>query len=445
MLDIRTLIIVLGFVFLASAVMLFFAHKENKDMKGPEFWAAGNAVIALGLALLFARGHISDLVSIVLANLLIQGGAALLFIGIQRFLGTRRHDYLVAGVTFLFWLPYWFFYDVPEALDIRIHTSNAALSVFFLASAFLLLNNFRGKKTNPQFLTGATFTAFGITCFIRSLVLEMEPYQQTDYMSFAVSNALFYLIFITTHLLLSLGLLMMIAGRLRLNLVHSLKREKEARTEQSNFWAMVSHEFKTPMSTIEYSAELINELEKNLQEPSEKALVRISRATTRLSRLVDQSLASEWIDAAATELKKTEIDIKELLRDLSFEYRFPLKDQTPSGPVLVAGDPHLLSTAISTLIDNAQKYGSNPEACYLCLHHTNEGELAIDVFNEGNPLSDEEKELIFKKFYRLERHRGQAGSGFGLYITAKILKLHGFEIEVLHDEGTIFRIRAQAL
>lgn len=376
-----------------------------------------------------------------MANLFVQGGAALLFIGIQKFLNQRSNPYLIGGLSFLLWLPYCFLYDQPEALVYRIHLSNTALGFFFLGAAFLLLRKDQGQKTSPRYIAGFTFAALGTTCLARSFFIELESQQPIDYMHFAVSNALFYLVFIASHLLLSLGLLLLIAERLRLDLLTSLKREKKARAEQSNFWGMVSHEFKTPMGTIDYAAEVIKELEPNLQDETQKALARISRATTRLSRLVDQSLASQWIDASATDLKKIEFDLISLLNDLAFEYAIPFKKEGDiADTVTIEGDPYLLSTAISSLLDNAIKYGTNKENCKMTLCTNKDKNLYIDVFNEGTPIAEADKKHIFEKFFRLDQHRHQAGSGFGLYITRKILNLHGFAIETLYEKGTIFRI-----
>jgi hypothetical protein len=159
MLDTRTLTLLFFTIFLVSAAMVFFSHRQHQKIEGPKQWAIGMSLLAFGLFLLLARGQIPDFISIVIANGLMQTGAATLFLGIQIFLGHKPAFRLVILTQVLLWIPFWLFYQDNHYLHIRIHTADLNYTLFFGASAFLLLKRYI-KKSNGAFL----ITAVGFAC-----------------------------------------------------------------------------------------------------------------------------------------------------------------------------------------------------------------------------------------------------------------------------------------
>ncbi|MBQ0784349.1 MAG: hypothetical protein KBT66_08975 [Amphritea sp.] len=438
MLDIRTLILLLCTIFLISAVMVFFSYRQHQKIEGPKQWAMGMALLAIGLLLMFARGHVPDFISIVISNGLMQTGAAILFLGIQIFLGFKPSFRLVILTLVILWIPFWLFYQDNQYLQLRIHTANFNYTLFFGASGFLLLNRYIKKRKNAFLITAVGFIFESLTALVRSVLTVLEHQANENFMTSGSTTSLFFFCVSAAHIVTTSGLLVLISERLQQNLEKALLREKLARKEQDNFWAMVSHEFKTPLGTIRNSIQLIENIEKQITPASMEAINRIHRASLRLSRLVDKTAIDQWINATSDKLRCIDFNLIETIKSLSFEYN--IERLCINQNLTMHGDPLLLSTAISSLIDNALKYSDNRDACYIAAGINLEGKTYVDVYNDGKEVSFQEREHIFDRLYRSTERSAISGSGFGLYITKKIVELHDADIKMLSDNGTIFRI-----
>jgi len=441
MLDIRTLTVVLGTVYTISAVMVYFAYRQNKQIDGPREWSAGLMFFACGFLLLLLRGMISPFASIVIANSLIAIGNAILFLGIQKYLGLKPSYKLAIVINVILFVAFLALYDDNRNLNTRIHLINIINLIFFLGSGFLLLQRFAQTKSSAYLLAGGGFLFDGSNLLLRSVWMLIKHENVTHLMNNSTSTAFLFLSISMGHILITVGLLMLISERLQENLASALESEKQARLEQNNFWAMVSHEFKTPLGTILNSTQLVEKLEKDIQNISRDALERVRRATFRLSRLVDKSLVHEWTSSTThDDIRQVEFSLTDVLKNLSFEYDIPFYNRSKDqNDIHLQGDPFLLSTAFSCLIDNALKYGTNRDSCYVSIQTRKDGAIIADVFNEGAEIPLKTRERIFEKFYRAKHHESISGSGFGLYITEKIINLHKAHIEILYQEGTIFR------
>jgi len=441
MLDTRTLTIVLSSVFLISAIMIIFAYRQNKDMNGPREWAIGLSLFSCGMLLLFLRGSIPSFLSIFLANNLLIIGHIILYIGIATYLRQSPNYKLIGCVYTPYLLLFIGLYDNAEAINTRIHIVNVAHGIFFIAICSLLFKFFLKTKRSAYLLPACGFAFLGIDICLRSVTMLMSNEIVTNLMSDSPTTAIHFFFIALGQIIVTLGLLMLISERLQQNLAIALEAEQKARLEQNNFWGMVSHEFKTPLGTILNSVQLVENLEKNVQQPSKDALKRIQRATLRLSRLVDKSLVNEWTSATTDKMRQIEFSLSEILENLSFEYDVPFRNGTKGQDTTVSGDPFLLSTAISSLLDNALKYTNDRKSCYISLVPSEEGLLEIDVFNTGDEIPLRDQKRIFEKFYRAQQHNKITGSGFGLYIVKKIVDFHNAEIEIISDQTkTIFRL-----
>jgi signal transduction histidine kinase len=251
-------------------------------------------------------------------------------------------------------------------------------------------------------------------------------------------TSLYFFFISTAHILWASGLLVLISVHLQENLKKTLLKEKLARKEQNNFGAIVSHEFNTPLGTIRNSVQLIENIEKKATPTSKAAMKRIHRATLRLSRLIDKTAIDQWMNATSDKLRCVDFNLIETIQSLSYEDN--IDHQYTNQNLFLHGDPLLLSTAISSFIDNALKYSDNKDACYIAAGKNMKGQVYIDVYNDGKEISLQEHQRIFEKYYRSAEDNAISGAGFGLYITKKIVALHEADIKILSDNGTIFRI-----
>lgn len=214
-----------------------------------------------------------------------------------------------------------------------------------------------------------------------------------------------------------------------------------------SFVANVSHELKTPMTTIAGFIDGI--LDGTIPPEKEKQYLKIvSTEVKRLSRLVRSMLDLSRIDSGEMKLHRIRFAMKETIIStlLSFEAAIDNKDIQICGldemeDIFVDGDPDLLHQVVYNLVDNAVKFVDNGGRIYSKMTQT-EREVRVIIGNSGPGISPDELPLIFDRFYKTDqsRSRDKNGVGLGLYIVRTIIQLHGGDITVrsVQNEYTEF-------
>ena len=215
----------------------------------------------------------------------------------------------------------------------------------------------------------------------------------------------------------------------------ALENEQRIREEQKEFAAMISHEFRTPLSIISTTAQ---QLVRNPDAPWEKTVARCSNlrtATARMLSLVDEYLAADRIDAEATGYQPRPCSGHELLQAIADEWPDErlLFAQDAELPALIC-DPALLRVAVRNLISNALRHSPEHAPVRVTATSTARG-LEILVANQGLEIPPEEAARLFQKYFRGRQAQQRPGAGLGLYIVRRIARLHGGEIE-LRKRGT---------
>ncbi len=211
--------------------------------------------------------------------------------------------------------------------------------------------------------------------------------------------------------------------------------------QRSEFIANVSHELKTPMTTIAGFADGI--LDGTIPAEKEREYLQtISSETRRLSRLVRSMLDLSRLQSDER-LAQQQFDICEtLLRVLvSLERKVTAKNlgvdaQLPDDPVMVWGDADSITQVCYNLLDNAIKF--SPEGGVLGLSVTTKGGKAnISISNAGDGIAPEEMPLIFHRFHKTDhsRSKDRDGVGLGLYIVKTILNTHKEDITCTSEDG----------
>lgn len=232
----------------------------------------------------------------------------------------------------------------------------------------------------------------------------------------------------------------------------ALDVQKRAMSEQRNFLAMVSHEFRTPLSIISSSADSLAAL----HPEEESRLTRINRAVLRMQGLIDTCLAHEWLESATQARRSDRVEIVPLLQRLAEEVRALHPDRVldldlsalaeesrcPDGPV-ITGDATLLSVVFSNLVENAVKYSPAPAPIRLEAAVERDDILTLRVSDSGIGITPEERERIFEKFFRSTRTERTPGAGLGLYLARQIIGAHDGDISLenpVSGTGTVFRV-----
>ncbi len=209
-----------------------------------------------------------------------------------------------------------------------------------------------------------------------------------------------------------------------------------------SFVANVSHELKTPMTTIAGFIDGI--LDGTIpEEKREHYLKIVSDEVKRLSRLVKSMLDLSRIDNGELRLKPVRYDLTEQVCTvlLSFEKRIEEKEIRVEGledcpRIEVNADFDLLGQVIYNLVDNAVKFIDVGGTLWVRLERR-DGRVYCAVRNTGGGIPAEEMPHIFERFYKSDRSRSldKNGMGLGLYIVKTVINLHHGEIVVRSTEG----------
>ncbi|MEG1633201.1 MAG: HAMP domain-containing sensor histidine kinase [Oscillospiraceae bacterium] len=233
------------------------------------------------------------------------------------------------------------------------------------------------------------------------------------------------------------------------NMADSLAKSEELRNE---FIANVSHELKTPMTTIAGFADGI--LDGTIpKEQEDKYLATIADETRRLSRLVRRMLDLSQMKSRGSDMsRRRSFDINELIIRvlLSFETRaderrLDVDLQLPEDHMTVVADPDAITQVLHNLLDNAMKFAENGSVLSLSLWK-NDGRAFVSVKNRGDTIPEDDLPLIFDRFHKSDRSRSKdrEGVGLGLYLVKSILDAHNEDIAVTSREGVtefVFTLR----
>ncbi len=220
----------------------------------------------------------------------------------------------------------------------------------------------------------------------------------------------------------------------------SLEKSEKRRSE---FIANISHELRTPMTTIAGFADGI--LDGTIpKEDEEKYLISIRDETRRLSRLVRDMLSASQTNArAADPSRRTVFDLTELVLQtlLSFESRATAKNldvdpQLPDNHILVVADKDAITQVIYNLLDNAVKFARVGSCLTLRLYKDN-GKAYVSIKDEGETIPPDDLPFIFDRFHKSDRSRSldKDGVGLGLYLVKSIINSHDEDIAVRSEEG----------
>ena len=218
---------------------------------------------------------------------------------------------------------------------------------------------------------------------------------------------------------------------------------ENAEARRSEFIANISHELRTPMTTISGFAEGL--LDGTIPPEDEKKYLRaISDETKRLSRLVRDMLdVSQLRNRAADPTKRIDFDLTELTLQtlLSFESRATKKKldvdpQLPDNHIMVHADKDAITQVIYNLLDNAVKFAS-PGSCITVRIYKDNGKAYVSVRDYGETIPPDDLPFIFDRFHKSDRSRSldKDGVGLGLYLVKSIINSHDEDIAVTSRDG----------
>ena len=211
-------------------------------------------------------------------------------------------------------------------------------------------------------------------------------------------------------------------------LTQALAAEQELGELKSRFVSMASHEFRTPLTAVLSSAELIGEYaEGRQQEKQLRHVQRIRSSVKHLNDILEEFLSVGRIEEGKIEARPVLLDLPGLLHETVTDVQGLLKtgqhiecEIQCAGPLRL--DPSLLRKILVNLLSNALKYSGENSAVRLRAACRDQ-HLALSVQDQGVGVSAQDQEHLFERFFRARNVATVPGTGLGLYIVAKYLEL----------------------
>jgi two-component system phosphate regulon sensor histidine kinase PhoR len=233
-----------------------------------------------------------------------------------------------------------------------------------------------------------------------------------------------------------------------LNDVTRLKRLEAVRRD---FVANVSHELKTPVTSIKGFAETLED--GALDDPATaRRFVRIiAGQADRLNSIIEDLLALSTLeqstDSPLLQLEETDLcDVVAVALEVcghKAEVKHIILREDCPGGLMARVSPPLLEQAVVNLVDNAVKYSAEGSEVVVALQE-NEDEIVVSVADQGQGVAREHLPRLFERFYRVDkaRSRDMGGTGLGLAIVKHIAQIHGGRVSVdsIVGRGSTFRI-----
>ncbi|WKZ86970.1 hybrid sensor histidine kinase/response regulator [Ralstonia pickettii] len=228
-------------------------------------------------------------------------------------------------------------------------------------------------------------------------------------------------------------------------LAEQVERMRELLQANEMLMAVLAHDLRTPLSAINMSAVYIERFPSNEQKVCEAA-DRILRSGKRMARMVDQLLHMARIHGGQIQLELRQADALEVCNAIADEVQGHAREQRikvqTRGDTRATFDSGLMSQVLSNLVGNAIKHGDPSEPVSVVVDGSHAAHIEILVHNEG-VIPEELLPHVFDAYRSGHATERSEGLGLGLYITRRLVGLHGGDINVESSErlGTRFTIR----
>jgi len=224
-----------------------------------------------------------------------------------------------------------------------------------------------------------------------------------------------------------------------------MQQIKEEEERKGDFLKMVSHELKTPVTSIKGYVQLLLIMLKEQEAASsslvETPLLRIDSQVKRLTRLIAEMLDLSRLETGNLELQKELFSLDELVAETVQDIKFTnthhtiniARDFTGS----VYGDKDRIEQVIINLINNAIKYSPDNKLVEVRIHAAGKNQIAVSIKDFGIGVDEKHQHKIFNRFYRAagKSEENYAGFGIGLFIAKEIIERHSGILTVESEEG----------
>ena len=225
-------------------------------------------------------------------------------------------------------------------------------------------------------------------------------------------------------------------------LFHTIAEERRVDHLKSEFISLASHQLRTPLSSLQWYAELLNE-EKKLTKQQKEYAKEMLFAVRRMNNLIDSLLHAARLECEEIVPRKRAVEINTMIKDLTKELKLSAQEKDitisaniPKNKVILNTDAVLLNVVLQNLCSNAVKYTKIGGAVEVHIE-TEDTFAIISIHDNGIGIPKKDISRIFQRLFRASNvlKMDTDGNGLGLYITKMVLDSLGGKITVESTEG----------
>jgi len=238
-------------------------------------------------------------------------------------------------------------------------------------------------------------------------------------------------------------------SRTRALVIRDVTNEEYIHRLLGDFMANITHEFRTPLSALEASTELLLDNLGNLSQPEiEELLVSLNLGITNLQALIDNLIEAASMEAGRFKVSLQPVlydailkDAREVIEPLAQKYALRLSALQVTEPIMILADKRRTVQVLVNLLSNAIKH--SPENGVIQINHFIEADkLRIEIHDQGSGVPIEHRDNLFRRFAHLDvqNERAKQGAGLGLSVVKAIVEAQGGEVGItdLSEGGTSF-------
>jgi two-component system sensor histidine kinase VicK len=224
-------------------------------------------------------------------------------------------------------------------------------------------------------------------------------------------------------------------------IVIDITEQKIDELRKNDFIGMVSHELKTPLTSLTAIVQMLyGKSKQNDDAFTTSALDKANTQVKKMSNMINGFLNVSRLESGKILIDKQNFVLNDLLKDMIGEIRLTVFSHViyllPSDPIHVNADQDKIGSVISNLLSNAVKYSPKGKTIEVKCHVT-DNMVQVSVKDEGMGIKPHDTERLFERYYRVESNHTQhiSGFGIGLYLSSEIIKRHNGSIWVDSESG----------
>jgi PAS domain S-box-containing protein len=222
--------------------------------------------------------------------------------------------------------------------------------------------------------------------------------------------------------------------------LHEITEQKQDDIRKSDFISMVSHELKTPLTSLTAIVQIASrKLNNNEDQFLASAMEKANKQVKNMNSMINGFLNISRLESGKIMIEKSTFDIDQLLREMISETQLVATQQIEfesCGGLQIYADHDKIRSVVSNLMSNAVKYSPNGKLIKVKCEKT-ASEVTVSIKDEGIGIKAEDMEKVFVRYYRVETGQTQniSGFGIGLYLSAEIVQRHDGKIWVESESG----------